>query len=170
MSTQMSEAQLDKLSIAELEGFLDGKKAMLLSLGQKKQTILGQLADIDKQLEELTGAKLAASNQSRSEAMKESWRKRREVVVEAGDISSEDGDAALAILRTGSLMHIILGILRDASPKKFTIDQIVRKVKKAKWRGRGGQIRQSVYVAIYNFNRKSNNCVEYDKVSKTYSI
>ena len=156
MSTQTPEVQLDKLSISELEAFLDGKKAMLVALGQKKQTILDELTDIDKQVEELTGANQTASNLSRSEAMKESWRKRR-----------------VGPVKKASLIHVVLGILQDASPKMLTLDQIAQEVKKAKWRGRGGPVRQAVYAAIYNFNKKpplTGHRIRYNKAFKTYGI
>tara|TARA_R110002051_G_scaffold296274_1_gene362323 strand:- start:41 stop:535 length:495 start_codon:yes stop_codon:yes gene_type:complete len=163
MSTQTPEVQLDKLSISELEAFLDGKKAMLVALGQKKQTILDELTDIDKQVEELTGANQTASNLSRSEAMKESWRKRRE----------ESKDAVVGPVKKASLIHVVLGILQDASPKMLTLDQIAQEVKKAKWRGRGGPVRQAVYAAIYNFNKKpplTGHRIRYNKAFKTYGI
>ena len=51
--------QLDELelSIAELEEILDGKKAKLVILNEKKEKIQAKLTLVDEKLEELTGLK-----------------------------------------------------------------------------------------------------------------
>jgi hypothetical protein len=159
----MVDCSTSELSIAELEVLLEGKKAKLVALNQRKQAIQDELTNVDKELEELSG--MTSLNLSRSEAMKESWRKRREL-----QAKSTEEDENMPVVRKGSLTHLILGILTEDSPKMLTLDQIARRVKKAKWRGRGGPIRQSVYAAIYQYNRKSDDHIKYNKVSKTYGI
>jgi|GEM_PF-4873738 len=184
------------LSVAELEDLLKGKKAKIVELGEKKQTLQDQMVHVDREIEELTGVSsfspqgkpaLSRSEKigvtgvssfspqgklSRSEKMKEVWRKRRERQneIEADRVFLGTDYSELGI-RSGSLTHVILDILNDLHKSagavtlqdnlklskgdpSLTLDQIVQRVKKTKWRGRGGPIRQSVYIAIYGFNKK----------------
>ena len=164
------------LSVAELEDLLKGKKAKIVELGEKKQTLQDQMVHVDREIEELTGVSSFSPQGkpalSRSEKMKEVWRKRRERQneIEADRVFLGTDYSELGI-RSGSLTHVILDILNDLHKSagavtlqdnlklskgdpSLTLDQIVQRVKKTKWRGRGGPIRQSVYIAIYGFNKK----------------
>ena len=157
MATQV---QLGELSIAELEALLDGKKAKLVALNQRKQTILDELDGVDKELEDLTGMK--ASNLSRSEAMKESWRKRRQ--------KSQAPKKGSVKTRPGSLLTTLLSILCSTGK---SLDTLADEVVQAGWRGRGGKVpknlKGSIYGTIYA-HRKSGGHVNYDKTTKTYSV
>jgi len=164
MSTQKPEVHpqstIEGLSIAELEALLDGKKAKLVALSQKKQTILDELDGVDKELEDLTGMK--ASNRSRSEAMKESWRKRRQ----KPQASKKDGVKT----RPGSLLTTLLSVLCSTGK---SLDTLADEVIQAGWRGRGGKVpknlKGSIYGTIYAY-RKSGGYIDYDKATKTYSV
>jgi hypothetical protein len=158
---KLSEVQLDELSIAELEEILDGKKAKLVILNEKKEEIQAKLTLVDEKLEELTG--LNPLNLARSEAMKASWEKRKR-------------DAKVKVpgrkARPGSLLTVLLSVLGQTGVN-MSLDTLGEEVIAAGWRGRGGRVpkdlKGSIYGTIYAY-RKSGGYISYDKATKTYSI
>ena len=161
---KFDEAQLDELSIAELEEILDGKKAKVVILNEKKEGILGELALIDEKLEELTG--LNPLNFARSEAMKASWERRKQnaKVVKVPDAARK--------ARPGSLLTVLLSVLGQPNVN-MSLDTLAEEVIAAGWRGRKGKVpknlKGSIYGTIYAYN-KSGGRISYDKATKTYSI
>ena len=174
----MVDRSTSNLSIAELEDLLKGKKAKIVELGEKKQTLQDQMVDVDREIGELTGSKPPPQLLSRSEKMKEVWRKRRERQASeaakadrsniASTILTKPRTEPIRLLR-GSLTHVILEILKESYPSALTLGNIAQKVEKAGWRGKGGPMKQSVYAAIYAFNKRCSG-VKYDKLEKTYTL
>jgi hypothetical protein len=166
MLTQLNEAQLGELSITELEEILDGKKAKLVILNDKREGIVAELALIDEKLEELTG--LSPLNLARSEAMKASWEKRKQnAKVPYGKVSKP---------RSGSLLTVLLSILGQTGVN-MSLDTLAEEVLAAGWRGRGGKVpkdlKGSIYGTIYAYRKSGGNgivYISYDKATKTYSI
>lgn len=166
MPTQLNEAQLGELSITELEEILDGKKAKLVILNDKREGIVAELALVDEKLEELTG--LSPLNLARSEAMKASWEKRKQnAKVSYGKVSKP---------RSGSLLTVLLSILGQTGVN-MSLDTLAEEVLDNGWRGRGGKVpkdlKGSIYGTIYAYRKSGGNgivYISYDKATKTYSI
>ena len=163
MPTQLNEAQLGELSITELEEILDGKKAKLVILNEKREGIVAELTLVDEKLEELTG--LSPPNLARSEAMKASWEKRKQnAKLKVPDAASKP--------RPGSLLTVLLSVLSQTGVH-MSLDTLAEEVLAAGWRGRKGKVpknlKGSIYGTIYAYN-KSGGHISYDKATKTYNI
>ena len=140
------------LTISQLEMLIETQKNRVRDLNIERKSLVGQISEIDLQINNLTGRK-----------KRRKQHKRRSTEVSKGEI----GRTRVRHREGKRLIDYIVGSLEN-SPA--TLNHLAEDVVDAGYKSRAKNLTGSVANAIYEHRKEGNDNVQYHRDTKIYSV